>query len=156
MTDYAPGSGPPPRILADAEIVDLIAANRFGILATVKADGHPHLSNMMYKWDAATRTLLFSTTATRIKVRHLKANPRAALHVPGPDFFTYVVAEGDAEVSAVSTEPGDATGRELLPLYPDVNDDNREAFFEQMVIDQRLLIRLRVSRCYGMTIEFDS
>jgi PPOX class probable F420-dependent enzyme len=155
MTDYPPGTGPPPRVFTEPEALEMIRASRFGILATVKRDGHPHLSNMIYRWDEANRTVLMSTTAPRIKVRHLKANPAAALHVAGRDFFSYVVAEGDAEVSEVSTSPGDATGQELLPLYEDVNDDNRAAFFRQMVTDQRLVIRLRVAKLYGMVIDLD-
>jgi PPOX class probable F420-dependent enzyme len=156
MTDYPPGSGPPARVFTEAEIIEVISGNKLGILATVKRDGHPHLSNMIYTWDAGERALLMSTTATRIKVRHLKANPNAALHVPGPDFFTYVVAEGEAEVSEASTTPGDAVGQLLLPLSAEVTDDNREAFFKQMVIDQRVLVTLRVSKLYGMTIDFDA
>jgi PPOX class probable F420-dependent enzyme len=155
MTDYPPGSGPPPRIFTEPEGLRIIGENTGGVLATVKRDGRPHLSNMMYTWDPDNRALFMSTTATRVKVRHLRANPKAALHVPGPDFFSYAVAEGEAELSDVSTTPGDGPGRLLLPLYRDVNDDNREAFFKQMVLDQRLLITLRVSKVYGMAIEFD-
>jgi PPOX class probable F420-dependent enzyme len=153
VTDYAPGSGPPPRVLTEQEGIQILSEHSGGVLATVKRDGHPHLSNMLYKWDPDQRALLMSTTLTRVKVRHLRASPKAALHVPGPDFFSYVVAEGEAELSDVSTTPGDAAGQLLLPLYPDVEDASREAFFKQMVIDQRLLITLRISKVYGVTID---
>jgi hypothetical protein len=37
------------------------------------------------------------------------------------------VAEGDIELSAVSTEPGDETGQELLRIFPQA-DPEAEAF----------------------------
>lgn len=133
----------------------MVAANRQGVLATLKSDGHPHLSNMLYVWDPDRRALLMSTKAPRIKVRHLRANPRTALQVAGPDFFTYAVAEGEADVSEPTTVPGDEVGRALRPLYPDVPDDDIQALYEQLVKDERVLITVRVTKAYGMTIEFD-
>jgi hypothetical protein len=63
-----------------------------------------------------------------------------------------VVVEGRGELSPVSTEPGDATGRELADVYravqgehPDWND-----FFAAMVRDRRLVVRLHPERAYGM------
>ncbi len=151
MTDYPPGSGPPPRVFAETEAYERLAAGKFGTLATIKADGHPHLSTMIYTWDPDRRVILMSTTQPRVKVRHIQANPRTALHVPGPDAFSYVTAEGEAEVSAVTTSPGDEVGRALAPLYGDVDQD---ALFKQLVLDRRVLITLRVTKVYGMAIEF--
>jgi PPOX class probable F420-dependent enzyme len=155
MSAYPPGSGPPPRTFTESEALAVITAGRQGVFATLKRDGHPHLSNMFYVWDPGERALLMSTTAPRIKVRHLRADPKAALQVAGADFFTYAVAEGKAEVSEMTTTPGDAVGQALRPLYPDVPDDKVEALYKQLVIDQRVLITLRVTKVYGMTIEFD-
>jgi PPOX class probable F420-dependent enzyme len=162
MTDeYPPGSGPPPRIFTEAEGLAAIGANQRGILATVRPDGSPQLSNMLYVWDAATTTMRMSTRAARAKVRYLRANPKATLHVPGADFFSYVVGEGTAELSGVSTTPGDAAGQELFSIYAamqdrygaDLDDSTREAFFKQMVVEERLVIRLKVTKVHGMIID---
>lgn len=155
MTAYPPGSGPPPRTFTEEEALAVIAGNRQGVLATLKSDGHPHLSNMLYTWDPERRVLLMSTKAPRIKVRHLHANPKTALQVNGKDFFTYAVAEGEAEVSEPTTTPGDEVGRALRPVYPDVPEENVEALYKQLVVDQRVLITMKVTKAYGMTIEFD-
>jgi PPOX class probable F420-dependent enzyme len=153
VTDYPPGSGPPPKLLTEADALAAIAATRQGILATVNRAGYPHLTNMIYTWDEPTRTALFMTTAERVKVRHLRNNPHAALHVSGGDFWSFVVAQGEAELSEPSTVPGDAVGQELLLLHPEIQEHDRAAFFKQMVVDQRLLIRLKVTKFYGTALD---
>ncbi|MGQ4418343.1 TIGR03618 family F420-dependent PPOX class oxidoreductase [Streptomyces sp. SAS_269] len=108
--------GPAPRPLSDEALSDLLGEQQFGTLATVKRSGHPHLTTMLYSWDPEARVARFSTTADRVKVGHLRRNPRAALHVQGGDVWSFAVAEGEAEVSEITTVPGDAVGRELLGM----------------------------------------
>jgi hypothetical protein len=90
------------------------------VLASVRRSGHPHLSTVLYHWDPKERVLRISTTADRLKVRQLRHDPHATLHVTGPNVWSFAVAvaiaEGEAEVSGVTTMPGDAIGRELLAL----------------------------------------
>ncbi|CAL9441462.1 PPOX class F420-dependent oxidoreductase [Streptomyces sp. NPDC057837] len=147
---------PTPRILSDEALSDLLAAQRFGTLATVKRSGHPHLTTMAYSWDAGSRTLRFSTTADRVKVTHLRREPRAALHVQGGDVWSFAVAEGEAEVSDVTSVPGDAVGRELLAMIPaDAAPQDEDAFLRQLVDEQRVVIRLRVDRLYGTALDVE-
>ncbi|MEV7083396.1 PPOX class F420-dependent oxidoreductase [Streptomyces sp. NPDC093516] len=147
---------PTPRILSDEALSDLLAAQRFGTLATVKRSGHPHLTTMAYSWDAESRTLRFSTTADRVKVTHLRREPRAALHVQGGDVWSFAVAEGEAEVSAVTSVPGDAVGRELLAMIPaDAAPQDEDAFLRQLVDERRVVIRLRVDRLYGTALDVE-
>jgi PPOX class probable F420-dependent enzyme len=140
--------------MADEQpLLDLIAGTNEAALAIVKSDGYPHLSNVYYLWDPAERTALISTTADRVKARVLRRDPHAALYVPGPHFFAWAVAEGDAEVSDVTTTPGDATGRELLPIYQMLDEAaDPDATFARMVEERRVAIRLRVRRVYGMAL----
>ncbi|MFF8676260.1 TIGR03618 family F420-dependent PPOX class oxidoreductase [Streptomyces sp. NPDC015242] len=147
---------PTPRILSDEALSGLLAAQRFGTLATVKRSGHPHLTTMAYSWDAESRTLRFSTTADRVKVTHLRREPRAALHVQGGDVWSFAVAEGEAEVSAVTSVPGDAVGRELLAMIPaDAAPQDEDAFLRQLVDERRVVIRLRVDRLYGTALDVE-
>ncbi|MEV4253931.1 PPOX class F420-dependent oxidoreductase [Spirillospora sp. NPDC049652] len=153
MTSYGPGQGPGPVGLSDREASDLIAAGTFGTLATVKRSGHPHMSTVVFAWDEAGRTIRVSTTADRVKVRQLRNDPRAALHVSSDDHMSFAVAEGNAELSEVASEAGDAVSRELLAMmggFPDPADE--AAFLEQMVKDRRVVIRLRVDRLYGTSL----
>jgi hypothetical protein len=83
----------------------------------------------------------------------LRRDPHAALYVRGPHFFAWAVAEGDAELSGVTTAPGDATAQELLPLYEMLGQgSDPDAVFAQMVEERRLAVRLHVKRVYGMVM----
>jgi PPOX class probable F420-dependent enzyme len=145
--------GPAPRPLDDEILSNLLGKQQFGTLATVKRSGHPHLTTMLYSWDAEARLVRFSTTVDRIKVRHLRCNPQAALHVQGGDVWSFAVAEGEAEVSGITTVRGDAVGRELLGMIPKAaKPEDEEAFLEQLVAERRVVIRLKVDRLYGTAL----
>ncbi|MEU4833624.1 TIGR03618 family F420-dependent PPOX class oxidoreductase [Streptosporangium sp. NPDC023615] len=147
-------SGPAPRVLTDGELVSLLGGQRFGVLATVRRSGHPHLSTVLYDWDPGERVIRISTTNDRLKARLVRDDPRLALHVSGPDVWSFAVAEGDAEVSEMTTTPGDAVGRELLALTPGFENPAQEAaFLGQTVRERRVVIRLRVSRLYGTALD---
>jgi PPOX class probable F420-dependent enzyme len=149
--------GPAPRPLSDEALSDLLGKQQFGTLATNKRSGHPHLTTMVYSWDPETRIARFSTTADRIKVKHLRRGPRAALHVSGGDVWSFAVAEGEAEASKVTTAPGDAVGRELLEMIPlEARPEDEQAFLEQLVVERRLVIRLKTDRLYGTALDIDA
>ena len=80
--------------------------------------------------------------------------PRAALHVSGDHFWQYAVAEGAVTVSEVAAAPGDPAVRELLALhtvfYGPLDEDK---FAAQMITARRLVVRLHVSRIYGIALE---
>jgi PPOX class probable F420-dependent enzyme len=146
--------GPAPRVLSDEALSDILGGQQFGTLATVKRSGHPHLTTMMYGWDPEARIVRFSTTADRVKVKQLRRDPRAALHVSGGDVWSFAVAEGEAEVSEVTTVPGDAVGRELLAMIPEAaRPEDAEAFLKGLVAERRVVIRLRVGKLYGTALD---
>lgn len=155
--DQKPGAGPAPRVLSKEELSRLLQEQQFGVLATVKRSGHPHLSTVLHRWSPEERVIRISSTVDRLKVRQLRRDPHAALHVGGPDGWSFAVAEGDAEISEVTTVPGDAVGRELLSLTPGFDGPRDEAaFLEQMVADRRVVIRIRVSRLYGTALDIST
>jgi PPOX class probable F420-dependent enzyme len=139
----------------EQELLELIASNREGVLAAVTRGGYPHLTNVWYTWDPAERIARVSTTAVRLKGRMLSHNPHAALYVAGPDFWSYAVAQGDAETSEVASAAGDDATRELFQVhsafYADLDEDER--FYQQMIEAKRLVIRLRVARVYGLVVD---
>lgn len=136
------------------EIADALAYARsrdHGVLVTLKGDGRPQLSNINHAVgdDDVVRV---SITADRAKYRNLVRDPRVSLHVTAEDFWSYVVLEGDADLSPVAERPDDATVAELVDLYRAVQgehpdwDDYRAA----MVRDRRVVLRLRPTHAYGM------
>jgi PPOX class probable F420-dependent enzyme len=135
--------GPDPRLL------DVVAEHRWGVLATVKRDGRPQLSNVGYSWDDGL--VRVSVTADRAKTRNLLRDPRVGLHVTSRDFWTWVVVEGTADLTPVAADPRDDTVEELITYYrgtagehPDW-DDYRRA----MVAERRLVVRFRPEHAYG-------
>ena len=131
---------------------ELLGAQRRGVLVTIRKDGWPQLSNVTYGWDAETQTIRVSTTDDRAKTANLRRDPRASFHVTTGDFWSYVVVDGRAELSAVAAGPHDATVEELVAQYRAVQgehpdwDDYRAA----MVRDKRLVVSIRAERAYGM------
>ena len=123
-----------------------------GVLATIKSDGRPQLATIDFCYDADARVARISTVDGSAKVANLRRDPRASLYVGTPDLASYAVAEGEAELSAVSHATDDATVEELIDVYRRIRgehpdwDDYRVA----MVRDRRLVVRLQVSRCYGL------
>jgi hypothetical protein len=97
-----------------------------------------------------------STRAGRVKARNVARDEHAALYVEGPDRWSFVVAEGRAEVSPPSVEPGDATGLELLGVFPQPDAASTAAFLATQVAEQRVVLRLHVERLYGDIIDLAS
>ena len=140
------------RDVFDDKLLALIGGNSLGVLATLKRDGRPQLSNVTYHFDARTLTISVSITEPRAKTRNLRRDPRAAIHVSSDDGWAYAVAEGDAVLSAPAADPGDDTVTGLIDLYRNISgehpdwDDYRRA----MVDERRVLMRLPISHVYGM------
>jgi len=131
---------------------DVVAANQEGILATIAPDGMPHLSNVYYVVDSTARVVRISTTTTREKGRNLLRDPRATLHVAGRDFFEFAVAQGDVTL-APAIEPGDPATDELYRVHAVFNGDaERPAFDERIISDRRMLVRIDVTRLYGLLL----
>ncbi|MEU6392878.1 TIGR03618 family F420-dependent PPOX class oxidoreductase [Streptomyces sp. NPDC046939] len=145
--------GPAPRSLTEPELSEILEEGGFGTLASVRSTGHPHLSTVLYHWSPAERLLRVSTTQDRLKPRHYRADPHAALHVRRDD-FAFAVAEGEAEVTAPSTTPGDTVGRELLTMARQfVEEGAEEEFYAEMVAERRVVLRIAVTRLYGTALD---
>jgi PPOX class probable F420-dependent enzyme len=136
--------------LTPADARQFIADRHWGVLTTIKSsDGRPQLSNIAYAvLDDRVRV---SVTNSRAKTANVRDDPRVSLHVTSDDFWTYVVAEGTAELSPVATEPGDETCRRLLALYEAVRGephDDPDEFFRAMVDDDRLELSFGLDYLY--------
>jgi PPOX class probable F420-dependent enzyme len=96
------------------EALALVAGQRLGVLVTVKRDGRPQTSNVVYA--VRDGQIRVSLTEDRAKTRNLRRDPRATLHMSAPDGSSWAALEGDAELSPLTTVPGDETGRALAEL----------------------------------------
>jgi PPOX class probable F420-dependent enzyme len=136
----------------DAPLYDLLAAGRLGVLATIKRDGRPQLSNVSYHYDVTGRRARVSITDGRAKTANLRRDPRASLQVSSADGWSYVVAEAVAELTPVAEKPDDDTVEQLVALYRLVAGEHPDwdEYRAAMVADRRLVLTLPVDRVYGM------
>ena len=130
---------------------DLLAATNHGALVTLKRDGRPQLSNVGHTYDPATGVIRISVTDGRAKTANLPRDPRASYYVTTPDMGGYLIAEGTAELTPVTTAPDDATADELVEVYRAIAGEHPDwaEFRAAMVEDHRLVIRIPVDRTYG-------
>jgi PPOX class probable F420-dependent enzyme len=132
-------------------MIDLERARQFlkvrhdGILATIKGDGRPQLSNILYFVDDERRVRI-SVTQTRAKTHNLRRDPRASLHVQGRDRYEFLVVEGTAEFIE-----GDGIAEALRHYYRKVRGEHPDwaEYDAHMARDQRLLLSISVDYAYG-------
>lgn len=140
------------RQVFDDKLLAVIADNSLGVLATVKRDGRPQLSNVSYYFDARIIAVQVSVTEPRAKTRNLRRDPRASLLVSADDGWSYAVAEGAAELTPPALAVDDDTVEALITLYRNIAgehpdwDDYRQA----MVTDRRVLLTMPIAHVYGM------
>ncbi len=126
------------------------ADRRNGVLITLRRDGRPQSSDITYA--VMNGAFVISVTADRAKTRNMLRDPRVVLHVTDPDAWSYVAFDGTAQLSAVTTEPGDSTSDALVEYFETVTggphpdwDEYRQA----MVDEGRLIVRLVPASAVG-------
>jgi PPOX class probable F420-dependent enzyme len=134
--------------------LDFVRPRRQGVLATIRANGRPQLSNIMFV-TRDDRSIMISVTDDRAKTRNLLRDPRASLYVLGDNFWQYVVLEAGAELSPVAADPHDATADRLVEYYKAGVGEHEdwEEYRAAMVKDRRLVLTLRPERAYGLVAQ---
>ena len=130
----------------EAEARAFVERQHRGVLATLKRDGRPQLSNVVYALDDDGR-IKVSTTRTRAKARNLRRDPRASLAVQGDTWQEYLVVEGTAEVL-----DGDVLA-DLRRVYEKVQGKphpNWDEFDAAMRRDGRVLLAITIQRYYPL------
>ena len=137
------------RHVFDDKLLAVITGNSLGILATIKRDGRPQLSNVTYHFDPRTLSIDVSVTEPRAKTRNLRRDPRASILVSSEDGWSY---EGDVVLSPPAAAPDDDTVESLIALYRKVAGEHPDwdEYRQAMVLDRRVLLRLPISHLYGM------
>ena len=90
------------------EVQAFLDAARFAVLATVRADGSPHLTVVWY--GRRGDEVIVNTTAPRSKARNIERDPRVSLLVG--EMERYVRLEGEARIVAT----GEAALRDIRDL----------------------------------------
>src|SRR5918911_2564327 len=126
------------RDVFDDKLLALISGQSLGVLATIKRDGRPQLSNVRYYFDPKPLTIQVSITEPRAKTRNLRRDPRASILVSSDDGWSYAVAEGDAILTPPAADPHDDTVEALIALYRNIAGEHPDwdEFREAMVTDR--------------------
>ena len=136
----------------DDKLLAVINGHNVGVLATIKRDGRPQLSNVSYHYDPRGVAIEVSITEPRAKTRNLRRDPRASILVSSDDGWTYAVAEGNAELSPPAMHTHDDTVEALIQLYRHIAGEHPDwdEFRRAMVTDRRVLMRMPITHIYGM------
>ena len=126
------------------EAIAFIQRCKHGVLATLLPDGRPHPTPVVF--GLAGDFVEISMTASRVKTRNLRRDPRATLCVfPEGAWHPYLCAEGRAELIA------DPDGQRNLALYRRItgkDPDDLAEYLQAMKRDKRLVCRLMIERLY--------
>ena len=124
---------------------------RNGVLVTTRRDGRPQLSNITFVVEE-NGLIAISVTASRAKTANARRDPRVSMHVTAPDFWAYIVIDGQAELTAAAVEPQDDTVEQLVSYYRTLRGEHPDwdQYRSAMVSEARLMLRIRPERAYGI------
>jgi PPOX class probable F420-dependent enzyme len=140
------------RQVFDDKLLAMISGNSLAVLATLKRDGRPQLSNVSYYFDPRAVAIQVSVTEPRAKTRNLRRDPRASVYVGSDDGWAYAVAEGDAMLTPPAAAPDDETVEGLIALYRNIAGEHPDwdEYRSAMVQDRRVLLTMPITHLYGM------
>ena len=128
------------------QALDFVRRNHRGVLATLKRDGRPQLSNVLYLLDDDGEVKI-SVTRDRAKTRNVRRDPRVALTVLGDNFYEYVVVEGTAHI--VEDDPVPLL-RHVYRGVTGAEHPDWQVFDEAMVRDGRVVLAITIDRLYPL------
>ncbi|MFF9333999.1 MULTISPECIES: PPOX class F420-dependent oxidoreductase [Streptomyces] len=115
---------------------------RTGKLATVRADGRPHLAPVWFVLDGDE--VVFNTGAATVKGRNLARDGRIALCVDDDrPPFAYVILEGRARLSE---DPGELRHWAARIGARYMGEDRAEEFGARNGVPGELLVRVRIDK----------
>ena len=135
-----------------AGAIEFARGRHQGVLATIRRDGRPQLSNIGYLMepDGSTR---ISVTEDRAKTKNLRRDHRAELYVVGDSFWQYAVLDGTVQLSPPAAEPGDDVVDELVEVYREIRGEDHpdwDEYRRAMVEERRVVLNFHPATAYGM------
>ena len=111
---------------------------RTATLATVRADGSPHVAPIWFDLDGDT--VVFTTGETTLKARNMRRDPRVSLGVDDQEPpFAFVLIEGTAELAAADPDLLHWATR-IAGRY--MGEDLAESYGRRNAVPGELLVRV--------------
>ena len=141
----------------DEEVAAFLGARpaRTGKLATVRADGRPHVAPVWFVLDRSTAgpdapvgDLVFNTGTDTVKGMNLARDPRVALCVDDDrPPYSFVIVEGTV---SLSEDPGELLHWATVIGGHYMGQDQAEAYGARNGVPGELVVRLRPARIVAM------
>ena len=130
--------------MSKAEAYEFLAAGtRTGKLATVRADGRPHVAPIWFVLDG--EDLIFNTWHTSVKGKNLVRDGRVALTVDEAiPPYAFVIVEGTVEITDDDLAESKQWATRIGARY--MGADQAEAFGERNGVPGELLVRIKVNK----------
>lgn len=116
---------------------------RFAVLATINADGSPHLSAMWYLLDE-NDSIMMNTKVGRVKERNMRRDPRISLCFEDGDYLTM---SGTAEFLE-DPEQGQRDIYQLAVRYGS-EEAAKKQMEEQFSKEHRVTVRLKCDHIFA-------
>jgi PPOX class probable F420-dependent enzyme len=135
-----------------AQAVEFARGRHQGVLITIRRDGRPQASNIIYLMepDGSARV---SVTEDRAKTKNLRRDRRAELYVVGDSFWQYAVLDGTVQLSPPAADPNDEVVDELVDIYRQIRGEDHpdwDDYRRAMVAERRVVVNFRPASAYGM------
>jgi PPOX class probable F420-dependent enzyme len=133
-------------MMTEAEARAWVGRHSRAVLATIKRDGRPQLSHVVYTLDD-DGLIKVSVTRDRAKTKNLKRDPRATLSIVAENWSDYLVVEGTCAVHEEDVLP------ELRRIYERVRGEphpNWAEFDAAMLRDGRVVLAITIDRMYPL------
>lgn len=130
----------------DDKVREFLEQHHDAVMTTVKKDGVPHVARIGI--GLVDGRLWSSGTQTRVRTKHLRRDPRAALMVLDPSSrYRWLGLE-----CGVTILDGEDAPQLNLKLYRALagEPDDVDEYLDAMVKEQRLVYEFEVKRAYGM------
>ena len=123
----------------------LLHGTRTGKLATVRADGRPHVAPIWFTMEGDD--ILFNTWHESVKGKNLRRDGRVTLCVDDENApYAFVMIEGRVEISEDTAESL-RWATEIGGRY--MGADHAESFGKRNSVPGELLVRIKVSKIIG-------
>ena len=130
------------------QALDFVQRNHRGVLATLKRDGRPQLSNVAYLLDD-DGAIKISVTRDRAKTRNVRRDPRVSMTALGDDWYEYVVVEGTGRI--VEDDPVPLL-RHVYRCVTGTEHPDWAEFDAAMVRDGRVVLVIAIDRLYPVDL----
>jgi PPOX class probable F420-dependent enzyme len=121
--------------------------SRTGKIATVRADGSPHIAPIWFNFDDATGDLIFMTADTSLKARNIMREPRVSIAVDDETFpYAWTRLDGTA---STSTEDLLHWATDTCRRY--VGEDRAEEYGKRNGVEGELTVRVTPTKLVGQT-----